>query len=204
MGKTVNLIEKHRIWLAFAGCLFLASCNTSNSNKTENVLGSVAEPQQTASADDNSDIPDRRDDLRAFCPPTVIREGTEVFRTYEAGVKKTDPDAARSLRFQSTITRVARECNYTRTTLGMKVGVKGQVINGPTGATGSINVPIRVAIANPSTKQVVYSQLHQVQVSIDQGRTNAQFQFVDSQIDIPVPEKRDLVVFVGFDEGPPS
>lgn len=178
--------------------LALAACNSATQNQTEDTLGisgqqEVAEPQPV----------DQSTNLRAFCPRTIIRAGTETYRTFEGGVTKDDPGALNSLQFQSTITDVARECNYSQTNLNMKVGIKGRVINGPTGLTGTLNVPVRVAITS-SADEVVYSQLHQVPVTIPDGKSNAFFSFVDGNINIPVPEKPNLIVYVGFDEGPPS
>ena len=146
---------------------------------------------------------DESNNLRAFCPKTVIRAGTETYRTFTDGVKKDDPGALNSLEFQSTITNTVRECNYSQLNLNMRVGVRGRVINGPTGATGTINVPVRIAVASV-TKEVLYSQLHQIPVTIPEGGSHASFSFVDGNINIPAPEKPNLIVFVGFDEGPPE
>jgi len=178
--------------------LTLTACNSATNNKSEDALG-ITEQQDVAEAKPT----DQSNNLRAFCPRTVIRAGTETYRTFEGGVKRGDPGALNSLQFQSTITDVARECNYSPTNLNMRVGIKGRVINGPTGLTGTLNVPIRVAVAN-TVNEVVYSELHQVPVTIPEGGSNALFSFVDSNINIPVPEKPNLVVYVGFDEGPPS
>lgn len=187
-----------KFWGLSALALALTACNSATQNQTEDTLGisgqqEVAEPQPV----------DQSTNLRAFCPRTIIRAGTETYRTFEGGVTKDDPGALNSLQFQSTITDVARECNYSQTNLNMKVGIKGRVINGPTGLTGTLNVPVRVAITS-SADEVVYSQLHQVPVTIPDGKSNAFFSFVDGNINIPVPEKPNLIVYVGFDEGPPS
>ncbi len=176
----------------------LAACNTATKNQTEDTLG-ITDQQEVAEAKPI----DQSNNLRAFCPKTILRAGTETYRTFEGGVKKDEPGALNSLQFQSTITDVARECNYSPSNLNMRVGVKGRVINGPTGLTGTLNVPLRVAIAN-TANEVVYSQLHQVPVTIPEGGSNAFFSFVASNINIPVPDKNNLVVYVGFDEGPPS
>ncbi len=178
--------------------LTLAACNSATQNQTEDTLGISEQPEVA-----ETQPVDQSTNLRAFCPRTIIRAGTETYRTFEGGVTKDDPGALNSLQFQSTITDVARECNYSPTNLNMKVGIKGRVINGPTGLTGTFNVPVRVAITS-SADEVVYSQLHQVQVTIPDGKSNAFFSFVDSNINIPVPEKPNLIVYVGFDEGPPS
>jgi hypothetical protein len=178
--------------------LTLAACNSATQNQTEDTLGISEQPEVA-----ETQPVDQSTNLRAFCPRTIIRAGTETYRTFEGGVTKDDPGALNSLQLQSTITDVARECNYSPTNLNMKVGIKGRVINGPTGLTGAFNVPVRVAITS-SADEVVYSQLHQVPVTIPDGKSNAFFSFVDSNINIPVPEKPNLIVYVGFDEGPPS
>jgi len=176
--------------------LVLAACNTASNTQPEDTLG-VGNEEEVASAAP----PDQSNNLRAFCPRTTIRAGTETYRTFEGGVTKDDPGALNSLQFQSTITEVARECNYSPTNLNMRVGIKGRVINGPTGLTGTLNVPIRVAVAN-TANEVLYSVLHQVPVTIPEGGSNALFSYVDGNINIPVPERRNLIVYVGFDEGP--
>ena len=181
-----------------ASALALTACNSATKNQTEDTLG-ITDQQDVAEAQPV----DQSNNLRAFCPRTVIRAGTETYRTFEGGVTKDEPGALNSLQFQSTITDVARECNYSPTNLNMRVGIKGRVINGPTGLTGTLNVPIRVAVAN-TVNEVVYSELHQVPVTIPEGGSNALFSFVDGNINIPVPEKPNLIVYVGFDEGPPS
>lgn len=181
-----------------AGLLVIAGCNSSGSGGTK-----AAEDLEFGQQQLIGEAPDNSQNLRAFCPKTVIRAGTESYRTFEQGVKKDDPDAMNSLRFQATVTDVARECNYSGGQLNIRVGIRGRVINGPTGATGTINTPIRVAVVSVAN-DVLYSELHQVPVTIQEGGTNARFSFVDGNIFLPAPEKPNLIVYVGFDEGPPS
>ena len=178
----------------------LSACNSSGSAGGSIVDGLDQGQQQQQEL---SEAQDQSQNLRAFCPRTVIRGGTEIYRTFEPGVSKEDPGALNSLRFQATVTEVARECNYSAQQLNIRVGVKGRVINGPTGAVGTINTPMRVAVAN-SANEVLYSQLHQVPVTIPIGASTARFSFVDGNIFLPVPERENLVIYVGFDEGPPS
>jgi hypothetical protein len=176
----------------------LAACNTATNNQAEDTLG-ISDQQDVA----EEQVNDQSNNLRAFCPRAIIRGGTETHRTFVGNVKKDDPGALNSLKFQSTITEVARECNYSPNNLNMRIGIKGRVINGPTGHTGTINVPVRVAVAN-TANEVLYSILHQVPVTIPEGGSNALFSYVDSGINIPPPENSNLIVYVGFDEGPPS
>ena len=189
-----------RTGFMLGGLALLAACNTTtpeNKTSVEDTLG-----LETASNTEPS-APDLSRDLRAFCPNTTIRQGTETYRTFSNGVKKTDPDALSSLQFQATINQVARECNYSPNNLNMRVGVRGRMINGPSGETGTLTLPVRIAVVNTS-KEVLYSVLHQVPATIQPGSSNAPFSYVDGAINLPVPERPNLIVYVGFDEGPPT
>ncbi|MEM9329865.1 MAG: hypothetical protein AAGA53_00980 [Pseudomonadota bacterium] len=176
----------------------LAACNSTGTQSSTKETLDLGQQEQIA------EKPlDQSNNLRAFCPKTVIRAGTETYRTFADGIKKTDPGALNSLEFQSTITSTTRECNYTAENLNIRVGVRGRVINGPTGATGTITVPVRIAVASVA-QEVLFSQLYQVPVTIPEGGANASFRFVESEIYLPVPERPNLTIFVGFDEGPPE
>ncbi len=195
-----NQIGKFQIGMAVLGLTALAGCNSAGTGgpSTTELVKDLEPGQQLKIGE-----ADKSKDLRAFCPKTVIRAGTETYRTFENGVSKDDPGALSSLRYQATVREVARECNYSGDQLNIRVGIKGRVINGPTGATGTIDTPIRVAVVT-TTKDVLYSQLHQVPVSIPEGGSTAKFSFVDGNIFLPAPDKENLVIYVGFDEGPPE
>jgi hypothetical protein len=139
-------------------------------------------------------------DLRAYCPKTTIFAGTETLRVFPKGVKKESKNALKKLRFQATIQEVVRECNYISETLAMRVGIAGRVINGPTGETGDMELPIRVVVSRGD--DVLYSQLHKINASIVPGRSFATFRFVDEAVNIDKPTKENILIRVGFDEGP--
>ncbi len=185
--------------LPLAGMVFLAACNTSGSGNTS----ALDETEQQTRAQKEQEQVNLQRSLRGFCPKTVIREGTESFRIFDEGVKRTDPGANGKIKFQSTISEVARECNYVGETLNLRVGIKGRTINGPSGATGTITMPIRVAVATAG-KEVLYSVLHQVPVTIPEGGSNTTFSYIDGEVNVPAPKSPNLIVFVGFDEGPPE
>ncbi|MEZ5800989.1 MAG: hypothetical protein R3D29_11685 [Nitratireductor sp.] len=67
--------------------------------------------------------PMRFRDLRAYCPKTVLRAGTETYDIYPAKMKKDDPEREKKLRFRATISDVVRECNSAGAMLNIKVGV---------------------------------------------------------------------------------
>ena len=136
-----------------------------------------------------------RTKLSSYCPGVRIREGTNIYRVYP---KNAEGDEA--IRYQATIARTARECEYDGENLKMRVGVRGRIINGPGGETGSFPMPIRVAVVEG--KRTLYSKLHTPKGAIAKGTSNAAFSYVDEQVVIPAPKRTNVRVYVGFDEGP--
>ncbi|MCF6320299.1 MAG: hypothetical protein L3J32_00810 [Rhizobiaceae bacterium] len=173
---------------AIALLFTLAACTSTN---TGDALGS---------ADQNKNVEDEVVDLRAYCPKTTIRAGTETMREFARGVDRQDADAAAKLRYQATINEVVRECNYIAETLAMRIGIAGRVIIGPVGEPGSQELPIRVAVTRGD--EVLYSQLHKITTTIEAGKSIATFRFVDEAVNIDKPDKQNIVIYVGFDEGP--
>lgn len=180
--------------LAGLAALALAGCNATGGAKIDNALGGLQGAPATQVAE--------AQDLRAYCPKTAIRSGTEKLDLYPPAGKKGEPPAPQTLRFRATITEVVRECNYAGDFLNMRVGVAGRVISGPAGETGPLTLPVRIAITQGG--ELIYSQLHEVPANIEPGRTNAQFTFVDSAISFLKPTAENVVVQVGFDDAPPD
>lgn len=138
------------------------------------------------------------EDLRAYCPRVGLREGTAYFSTYERGG---DGDRSR-LVYQATIADVTRTCAYEGGMLRMTVAVAGRIIPGPKGSTGTIRMPIRIAVVQGS--DVVYSQLHQYDVQVADTAGATQFVFTDTNVVFPMPPQRNVQAFAGYDEGPGS
>ena len=195
-SKNFNRAAYPAIFLA--ALLGLQACNSGGTKSdTKNVLNLGGENQ---TAEEPKEFVA---DPRAFCPKTIIRTGTETYRTFTSGVKKDDVGALNHLEYQATINEAVRECNYTPDNLNIRVGVRGRVINGPTGATGTLVTPIRIAVVN-TDREVLFSELHQVSTTIPDGGSFARFSLIEGSINLPVPKVANLLIYVGFDEGPPS
>jgi len=175
--------------LTVASSAVSACTSTGGSSVTDTLDVASNKPQKTEIIDP-----------RAYCPKTVLRAGTETYRLFKKGVKKTDANALKSLRFQGTITEVVRECNYRGGILNIRVGLGGRVINGPTSETGTFLMPVRIAVTQGET--VLYSQLHKVNGTIAPGKSNGFFRFVDGNINIPKPTAENIIIYAGYDEGP--
>ena len=182
--------------LLLAGVL-AAGCNSAGSNKVENTLTPI-DPQIAQQGQTTVPPADEVQDLRAYCPKTVLRAGTETYDIYPAKMKKDDPEREKKLRFRATISDVVRECNSAGAMLNIKVGVAGRLVSGPASETGAFTMPLRIAVTQGDT--VLYSQLHDIPGEIPAGRTNNLFSFVDGNISIPKPEKENIIIYAGFDE----
>lgn len=138
---------------------------------------------------------------QGYCPPVQIRPGTESIRVYERGH---DGEAA-FVRYQGSISTTARECHVLGpSTLSIKVGIAGRVTAGPKGGPGSVALPIRVAVVKQNGGNVFYSQAVNAAGAISPPQLSSEFAHVVENVTVQLgPDDRDLIVYVGFDEGPP-
>lgn len=135
-----------------------------------------------------------------YCPPVQIRVGTESLTVYDKGHE----GEATSVRYQAAIGKTARECHTVAGTLSIKLGISGRVVGGPKGAPGPLTLPIRIAVVK-QFQAPLSSQLVTVPVTLDPPDLASDFAQVVDQISVPVgPDDRDLLIYVGFDEGKPK
>jgi len=136
-----------------------------------------------------------------YCPPVKVRLGEEALTTYERGH---DQDA-QFVKYLASITKTARECHAVDAqTLNIKVGIAGRVVAGPKGGAANISLPLRIAVVKQHGADVLYTEKFKVPVSLAAPDFAADFSQVFDQVTFTVgPDNRDLIVYVGFDEGPP-
>lgn len=137
-------------------------------------------------------------ELMAYCPRVTLREGTAYFTTYAKGGQ----DDKSKIIYQASITDVTRSCSRSNGQLVMNVAVAGRVVPGPLGTSGTITMPIRIAVTDGGN--VAYSQIHNFQVQIGSTSAATQFVFNDPNVAVPEPTAATLQVFAGYDEGPPA
>ncbi len=134
-----------------------------------------------------------------YCPPVQILAGTESMVVYDRGH---DGDAA-YVRSQGSITKTARECHVIdASTLAIKVGIAGRIIAGPKGGAGTVTMPIRVAVSRQRDNSVLFSKAFSVSTTLTPPDYGSDYSAVFDQVVFKVgPDDRDLIVYVGFDEG---
>ncbi len=191
-AKTVSIGS-----ITLVGLLALAGCNTSGDN---GVLGSAAKPGSHNNPENptqHTAMLNTRNAMTDYCPKTTVHEGTGSYKVFKRKANRENNDG---LRFQATILKIARDCKYEQGQLKMSVGLAGRIINGSSGESGTIKLPIRIAVRVGS--DLVYSKLHKHDGTIAKGSNHGQFQLIDDQIAFAAPTKPNVRVVVGFDEGP--
>ncbi|MEO1701227.1 MAG: hypothetical protein AAFR71_04170 [Pseudomonadota bacterium] len=179
MGYATGKNPIKSVAIVFGLSLALAACQTGTPDEVLNVDDAITE-----------------DDLLAYCPRPTLLEGTAILREYTEG-NEDNPD---EVVYQAAITDVTRSCRYRNGQLFMQVAAAGRVLNGPKGTGGQLNLPIRVAVKQGEV--LPYSTLGRLDVTVIPGAGATQFIYKDEQIVLPEPQERNLVVLVGFDEGP--
>lgn len=177
---------------ALAAAGLLSACASSDGGGTMSKISSGF-----LGKDRPDDIPQDYFARPGYCPPIQIKGGTQAYIVYERG-HDLDP---LFVSHQASITKTARECIKTADGLAIKVGVAGRALAGPKGGPGTLNLPIRVVVSKQSGG-VLYSELFKVPVDIAPPDLGTDFSKVVDSVTVPVgPDDRDLIVFVGFDEG---
>lgn len=135
-----------------------------------------------------------QDELRAFCPGVELRSDQAFFNTYE---RNGDGDPARIVH-QAAITDVTRACEFGPGTVSITVGVAGRVVPGPKAVGGTVDLPVRVVVVQGSEQ--LLSELVTERVTIAPGAPATQFVFSRAGLTIPAPQRRNVRVFVGYEQ----
>lgn len=134
--------------------------------------------------------------VQGSCPQVFLRDGTSVLQRYGKGAK----DDPQNLAYQVTLADTTRQCVLNESQLVMTVMVQGRIVVGPAGASGTVNVPIRVSVMDGPTAH--YSELVQFPVTIPADGTAGQFIFTQSNVAIPGGSGGFTKAYVGFEDGP--
>lgn len=138
------------------------------------------------------------DQLRAdqLCPSVLIQEGTEVLRLYGG-----EEHNATTVRYQATILQTALECTTAVGQYGLTLGIAGRVLLGPLGSPAVVDLPIRVAIVDTTTGDLLSSELVRATATIEPTEVTATFTLVNRSFFLPTPTRQsDYQILVGFDE----
>lgn len=130
------------------------------------------------------------------CPQVQVRDGTQMMPVYERG-RQGDPAG---LRFQATVGKFSRDCRTSEIGTTVRVGVAGRLLAGPSGATGRVDLPVRVVLVR-NGDEVLYSKLHLIPAEIAPGTAATNWAKVVDDVVIPLGTGQSrYVIYVGFDE----
>ena len=134
------------------------------------------------------------------CPTVDIRQGASTL----AIAAKTQMPTANDLRYQLSLTQLARQCALDGPMMRMRVGVQGRVIVGPAGAPNQVTVPIRYAVVQEGVEpKTIVTKFRRFPVTVPPGATNVTFTDIEEDLSFPVPARNALeayVVYIGFDD----
>ena len=132
------------------------------------------------------------------CPQVSIRAGASTFSVAAPGKQAIGND----VRYQATITKMARECVRAGDSITARIGIQGRVIAGPAGAPSSVEVPLRVAVVQGGVgEKVIASKAYRTTVEMSEGGS-VPFTFIAEDLAYPVPSAKiadSYIFYVGFD-----
>ena len=130
---------------------------------------------------------------RSRCAP-----GASTYAVGAAG----KPAVGNEVRFQATITKMARECTRNGGEITARIGIQGRVIAGPAGAPATVEVPLRIAVVQGGVgEKVIASKAYRTTVEMSEGGS-VPFTFIAEDLAYPVPSARiadSYIFYVGFD-----
>lgn len=141
--------------------------------------------------------PSQPQDLgEVYCPQIDVPEGGAAMRAYGGKVG----DGA-SLRSQITLGRLARECTRLADgTVGVKVGIAGQVLLGPSGSPGRFEALLQVSIKYAD--KVVVTRAKRVPIVVAAGEAQGLFSVIEDNLVVPAAMAGDYEISVSLGGGP--
>jgi hypothetical protein len=151
---------------------------------------------EPAAAAPGAPVPEDTGDLT--CPPVTVRAGASTYAVAAPGKQPVGND----LRFQATITKMARECSVNGGVITARIGIQGRVIAGPAGAPSSIQVPIRVAVVQGGvSEKTIATKAYQTTVNMTETGSEP-FTMVAEDLVYPAPSGAlgdSYIFYIGFD-----
>jgi len=134
------------------------------------------------------------------CPTVDIRQGASTL----AIAAKTQMPTANDLRYQLSLSQLARQCALDGPMMRIRVGVQGRVVVGPAGAPNQVTVPIRYAVVQEGVEpKTITTKFRRFPVTLPPGATNVTFTDIEDDLSFPLPTRNALeayVVYIGFDD----
>jgi hypothetical protein len=183
-------------WLALPlVCLGLAGCGSSSSSSSGGNTALNVFMFQSTTPPPADQLPQDDQEDPQVCPEVIISDGGAAIRA------QSGQDSG-GLRYQVSITNVARECTATGNgSFRLKVGVEGRVLLGPAGSPGSYGATLTTTVTRGTS--VLGKRSARVGGTIPSGQSGIDFTHVEEGIMVPAG-KGDVEIFVGLGGGGPA
>jgi hypothetical protein len=176
-------------------CLTAAPASAQSlTDRFKSLFGGKSEEEPAPAA--SSAVPQDTGDLT--CPPVTVRAGASTYAVGASGKQAVGND----LKFQATISKMARECSVNGGVITARIGIQGRVIAGPAGAPSSVQVPIRVAVVQGGvSEKTIATKAYQTTVTMSEGGSEP-FTLVAEDLTYPAPAGAvgdSYIFYIGFD-----
>jgi len=181
--------------LIAAGTWAAPASAQSFTDKLKNLFGggSKSEEQQQPTPVDPSEAQPDMD-----CPQVAIRAGASTYAVAAPGKQAIGND----VRFQATITKMARDCTKAGGEITARIGIQGRIVVGPAGAPATVEVPLRVAVVQGGVgEKVIATKAYKTTVTMGEDES-VPFTLVADDLVYPVPAANvadNYIFYVGFD-----
>jgi hypothetical protein len=178
-------------------CLMAAPASAQSiTDRFKSLFGGKSDEEPATNAPAAAAVPEDTGDLT--CPPVTVRAGASTYAVAAPGKQPVGND----LRFQATISKMARECTVNGGVITARIGIQGRVIAGPSGAPSSVQVPIRVAVVQGGvSEKTIATKAYQTTVNMTEGGSEP-FTLVAEDITYPAPPGAvgdSYIFYIGFD-----
>ena len=193
-----NRLLRVAIAAAVAGGLACTMATPASAQSLTDRFKSLFGGKSDEPATDAPGAPVPQDTGDLTCPPVTVRSGASTYAVAAPGKQPVGND----LRFQATISKMARECSLNGGVITARIGIQGRVIAGPAGAPASVQVPIRVAVVHGGiSEKTIATKAYQTTVNMTESGSEP-FTLVAEDLTYPVPPGADgdrYIFYIGFD-----
>ena len=172
-----------------------ATAQQSFTDKLKGLFGGGSKPQEQQQA---PPVDPTGPQVMNDCPQVTIRAGASTYAVAAPGKQPIGND----VRFEATITKLARDCTRLGGDITARIGIQGRVIVGPSGAPPSVEVPLRIAVVQGGVgEKVIATKAYRTTVNVGE-EDSVPFSFVADDMVYPAPSGAaadNYIFYVGFD-----
>jgi hypothetical protein len=172
-----------------------ATAQQSFTDKLKGLFGGGSKPQEQQQA---PPVDPTAPQVMNDCPQVTIRAGASTYAVAAPGKQPIGND----VRFEATITKLARDCTRLGGDITARIGIQGRVIVGPSGAPPSVEVPLRIAVVQGGVgEKVIATKAYRTTVNVGE-EDSVPFSFVADDMVYPAPSGAaadNYIFYVGFD-----